>query len=131
MFQIPMKANLLSFNFSKERISLFIIFAYCYLLYSFFFLLFLLPCNFCLWRPLRNFCHAHGLCPYLLSRSPFWVFNLAGSFCLNFFLGHLSSFQPSYLFFLFFSNVVSSESIHVDWAKNLFPIQICNSRSTS
>ena len=41
----PMKANLLSFNFSNERISLFIIFAYCYLLYSFFSFLFFFLCH--------------------------------------------------------------------------------------
>ena len=34
-----------------------------------------------------SFFHAHGLCPYLLPRSPFWIFNLVGSFCLDFCLG--------------------------------------------
>ena len=48
-----------------------------------------------------------------MPRLPFRVFNLAG-----------------FLLF-FFSNVVSSKTIHVDWAKHLFPIQICNSCSTS
>ena len=59
-----MKANLLPFNLSKERISLFIIFAYCHLIYSFFFsFLFPLPCNFCPWCLLRNFGNTHVLFP--------------------------------------------------------------------
>ena len=81
---------------------------------SFFFFLFM-PCNFFPWCPLRNFDHAHGLCPYLLPKPPFPVFNLVGFFLLLF----------------FFSNVASLESIHVDWVKYLFPIQICNSCITS
>ena len=65
--QIPYGNNLLSFFF------------FLYLAF-----LFLVPCNFCTWRPYGNFCHAHSLFPYLLPRSPFWVFNLVGLFCLNF-----------------------------------------------
>ena len=40
MFQITYESKLVNFNLSNERISLFIIFAYCYLLYSFSFLFF-------------------------------------------------------------------------------------------
>ena len=54
---------------------------YLCLLSLFFFLflfLFLFPCHVIF---------AHGLCPYLLLRSPFRVFNLVGFLCLNFCLG--------------------------------------------
>ena len=69
-------------------------FFFSFFLFSFFFsFLFSMPCNFCLWCPLRNFCHAHGLCPHLFPRSPFRVFNLTGFFCLNIFLGRHFGFS--------------------------------------
>ena len=84
------------------------------------FLFFSMPCNFYPWCPWWNFHHAHCLYHYSLPRSPFQVFNLARSLGPNFCLGRH-----------FFSYVISLESIHVDWVKHLFPIQICNSCSTS
>ena len=50
-----------------------------------------------------------------MPRLPFRVFNLAG-------------FS---LFFFWLLNVVFSESIHINWVKHFFPIQICDSCSTS
>ena len=85
----PMETILVPFNLSNKRINHFIIFAYCH----FFSFLFSVSCNFCPWPPCGNFCHAHGLFPYILPRSPFWVFNLVGFLCLNFFLGCFFEFS--------------------------------------
>ena len=92
----PMKTILSSFNLSNERIPFYYLcFLSSHLFFFFFFLffLFLLPCNFFPWRPFGNFCHAYGLFPYLLPGPRFQVFNLAGFFCLNFFLGRPFGFS--------------------------------------
>ena len=86
----PYRNNLLSFNFSNERTTHLLSLLIVIIFFSF---LFSMPCNFFPWHPLRNFHIAHGLCPCLLPRSPFWVFNLAGSFCLNYCLGHPFGFS--------------------------------------
>ena len=137
MFQIPYRNDLSSFNLSNERtthlLSLLIVIMFLLFFFFFFFSLF----HAMQFLPLTSF-EEFSPCPWSLPLSfaqiAFSVFNLVGSFCLNFYLGRpfvFSTQQAFSFFFFFFSNVVSSKSILIDWAKHLFPIQICNSGHTS
>ena len=120
MFQISYGNSLLFFNLSNKRIIhllsfiIVIIFLSSFFFFSF---LFSMPCNFCPWRLYRNFCHTHSLFPYLLPRPPFWVFNLAGFFCLNFCLGCPFEFSTWQAFFFFFQTLYFlSLSMLIGWS---------------
>ena len=125
MFQIPYGNSLLSVSLTSKRIihllSLLIVIIF---LSYFFFLLF--PCHLIFAHNIltRIFALSMVFSPIFFLDMPFQVFNLAGFFCLNFSL----VFDLAGFFLL---NVISSKPIHVNWAKHLFSVQICNSCSTS
>ena len=120
-----MKTILLSFNLSNERIS----FYYLCLSSSLFFFFFLCHIIFAHDVPSGIFAMPMVFSPNFCLDCPCGLSIQWGFFCHNFFQAAFLGFQPSRPFF--FLNVILPESIHVNWAKHLFPIQICDSCSTS
>ena len=107
MFQIPYRNDLSSFNLSNERtthlLSLLIVIIFLLFFFFFFFSLF----HAMQFLPLTSF-EEFSPCPLSLPLSfaqiAFSVFNLVGSFCLNFYLGRPFEFstQQAFSFFFFF-----------------------------